>query len=81
VPTLVAKTLPPPPPRRLVIDIARRGLRLILVVGRRDDAVEPFADGVPDRRATARAISLRPSGRRPLSFHGAPDFIRVQPTS
>ena len=44
VPTLVAKTLPPPPPRRLVIDIARRGLRLVLVISRRDHAVEPFAD-------------------------------------
>jgi len=33
-----------------------------------------------DRRETGRAISSA-SGRRPLSFHGAPDFIRVQPTS
>jgi hypothetical protein len=45
VASLVAKTLPPPPARRLGIDVARRRRLLVFVVGRRDHAVEPFADG------------------------------------
>lgn len=80
VPTLVAKTLPPPPPSRLVIDIARRGCASSSSSAAAITRLSHSPTDVPDRRAAARAIS-RPSGPRPLSFHVAPDFIRVQPTS
>ena len=80
VPTLVAKALPPPPPRRLVIDIARRGLRLILVVGRRDYAVEPFANGCarPAGRSARNLAPFRTASfelPRRARFHSGPTHI------
>ena len=52
----------------------QRRLVVIIFVVRLDDIVEPFADrhaGSPRRRAHGFARS----GRRPLRFHGPPDFI------
>ena len=78
---LVAKALPPPPARRFLIGIARRRPLLVLVVGRRDHAVEPFADrrarpaghSARDLAPPLRTASFEPPRR--ARFHSRPTHI------